>query len=57
MGIYKRSYAKLELEHKETPSLDKMERLAAFFEIPVLSSIQNDHHSLLCHGGQLCYTR
>lgn len=49
VGIYKRSYAKLELEHKETPSLDKMERLAAFFEIPI-SDLLDDYNLFLYRG-------
>ena len=50
VDIYKRSYAKLEIEHKETPSLDKMERLAAFFEIPVYDLL--DDYNLFLYRGQ-----
>ena len=50
VGIYKQSYAKLELEHKETPSLDKMERLAAFFEIPITDLL--DDYNLFLYRGQ-----
>ena len=50
VGIYKGSYAKLEMEHKETPSLDKMERLAAFFEIPIYDLM--DDYNLFLYRGQ-----
>lgn len=49
MGIYKRSYPKLETEHMETPPLDKMERLAAFFEIPVYDLL--DNYNLFLYRG------